>query len=50
MRDFKEYLKKLDTSILEDLLLQYKWETECNLDNHLEKITLIKAELRDRIN
>lgn len=48
MRNFKEYIKDLEVNVLKDLLEQYKWEIECNLDNHLEKITLIEKELESR--
>ena len=50
MRNFKEYIKDLEINILKDLLEQYKWETECKLDNHLEKIDLIQKELKLRLN
>lgn len=48
MRNFKEYIKDLEVNVLKDLLEQYKWEIECNLDNHSEKITLIEKELKSR--
>jgi len=48
MRNFKEYIKDLEVNVLKDLLEQYKWEIECNLDNHLEKITLIEKELESK--
>lgn len=50
MRKFKEYIKALEVNVLKDLLEQYKWETECKLDNHLEKINSIKKELELRLN
>lgn len=50
MIKFKEYIKNLEINILKDLLEQYKWETECNLENHLDKINLIEKELKSRLN
>lgn len=50
MSDFKRYIHELEVNVLKDLLEQYRWETECNLDNHLDKISLIKEELRVRLN
>lgn len=49
MINFKEYIKNLEVNTLKDLLEQYKFETECKLDNHLEKINLIKKELESRL-
>ena len=48
--NLKEYIKGLEVNVLKDLLEQYKWETECKLDNHLEKINLIERELKSRLN
>ena len=48
--NLKEYIKGLEVNVLKDLLEQYKWETECKLDNHLEKINLIQRELKSRLN
>lgn len=48
--NFKEYIKGLEVNVLKELLEQYKWETECKLDNHLEKINLIERELKSRLN
>jgi hypothetical protein len=50
MRNLKEYIKDLEVNVLKDLLEQYKWETECELDSHLEKINLIEKELKLRLN
>lgn len=50
MRNFKEYIKDLEVNVLKDLLEQYKWETECKFDSHLEKINLIEKELKLRLN
>ncbi|EKY24078.1 hypothetical protein [Clostridium celatum] len=50
MRNLKEYIKDLEVNVLKDLLEQYKWETECKLDSHLEKINLIEKELKLRLN
>ncbi|MFQ9249291.1 MAG: hypothetical protein ACLR3R_18740 [Clostridium paraputrificum] len=48
MIKFREYIKSLEINVLKDLLEQYEWETKCNLDNHLDKMNLIKKELKFR--
>ena len=48
--NFKEYIKGLEVNVLKELLEQYKQETECKLENHLEKINLIERELKSRLN
>lgn len=50
LRKFRGHIKNLELNVLKDLLEQYEWETKCNLDNHLDKINLIKEELKTRLN
>lgn len=49
MKNFKEHIRNLETNILNDLLKQYMWETECNIANHSKNILSIKEELKMRI-
>lgn len=49
MRDLKNYIKRLEINILKDLYNQYKWESDCNIENHSKKIQLIEEELKSRI-
>lgn len=50
MDNFIEYIKNVEINILKELLNQYKWETDCGLQNHLEKINLIEKEIKLRLN